>query len=336
MKALVVNCSPGHYNLGAAKLADWLRSQAWDVEAVEGDPGMFALGYDLVALSVIFSWHALTAREIALRVKDSCEVWCGGPGVFALARWFRDETGLDVHRGLDWRFERQRGDYEMTFASRGCPQGCWWCIVPKAEGLAFSLDWDFVPARILCDNNLSQLPVDFQEHIIRRYEESGVPLRDANSGFEPANLDEATFRRWEPLLSRTRAPWRFAFDEERERVEVLRVLRMLGDLPPYRKRVYCLVGHEPIEQCYDRAKTIVAEGGEPFVQHIRQLNYLGGPWKMRHDWTEKMAIDFQRYWNRYVWRSAPIWEYRHRKYEPPPFAFLKPGGEAREADEEVA
>jgi hypothetical protein len=62
--------------------------------------------------------------------------------------------------------------------------GCWFCIVPKIEGSDFTFDWDFQPAPVLCDNNLSALPVEYQEHIIRRYQETGVRLMDAQSGFE--------------------------------------------------------------------------------------------------------------------------------------------------------
>lgn len=39
--ALVVNCSAPHYNLGAAKLANWLAGQGYVVERCDGDPGLF-------------------------------------------------------------------------------------------------------------------------------------------------------------------------------------------------------------------------------------------------------------------------------------------------------
>src|SRR5207253_1108296 len=120
--------SAPHYSLGAAKLAGWLRSEGYAVTTAEGDPSMFAIGYDLVALSVVFSWHAPIAREVALRAKPHSEVWCGGPGMSALITWWRSQTGLDARMGLDDRFDRQPGDYPYTFASRGCPVGCTWCI----------------------------------------------------------------------------------------------------------------------------------------------------------------------------------------------------------------
>src|SRR3990170_3079909 len=101
-RALGGDCSKPHYNLGIAKLANYLRGTGWQVDVSEGDPGLFTPEVELVALSVIFSWHAPIAREIALRLKDRAEVWCGGPGMTALAKWWSRETGgLDCQIGID-------------------------------------------------------------------------------------------------------------------------------------------------------------------------------------------------------------------------------------------
>ena len=305
-RALVVNCSKG-YNLGALKLLDWLKSEGWQVDRVTGDPGMFATGYDLVALSVVFSWDATTARDIALRIRDYSEVWAGGPGMFALASWWRRETGLDCTRGLDRRFEHQRGDYLMTFASRGCPVNCSFCIVPRIEGVEFTLDWDFIPAPILCDNNLSALPVDFQEHIIRRYRETGVTLKDANSGFEPRTFDTETFQRWKPIL---KGPWRFAYDTTSESDDVRRMMDILRGEPASKKQVYCLIGNEPFEACYERFKKIIEWGGEPYCQPVMTLNALDRyQYRVLYDWTREKLRAFQRYANRHLWRYIPFEEY---------------------------
>lgn len=317
MRALVVNCSAPHYNLGAAKCANWLRTDGWDVECAAGDPGLFAYGYDLVELSVIFSWHAAIARSIALRVRDYAKVWAGGPGLLALAAWWKRETGGDITRGLDARFERQPGSYRMTFASRGCPVGCSFCIVPRLEGLTFTLDWDFTPTPILCDNNLSALPVDFQEHIIRRYQETGTKLMDANSGFEPRTFDRGTLDRWQPIL---RGPWRFAFDETSEERWVRPMMALLRDVPASRKRVYVLIGNEPMEACHARLRKVVEWGGEPYCQPVMRLNTLEmRPW-VRFDWTEQALRDFARYSNRQYWKYCRLAEYLPaRAVDEPPF-----------------
>lgn len=314
--AIVINCSSPRYNLGARKLADWLKSQAISTDYHDGDPGLFGLNADLVCLSVIFSWHAPRARDIALRFRGRADVWAGGPGLYALGNWWQRETGLTAHRGLDWRFERQRGDYQITFASRGCPVNCSFCIVSRIEGTAFTLDWDFLPAPILCDNNLSALPVEFQEHIIQRYQETGTHLMDANSGFEPRTFDEDTYRRWRPVI---RGPWRFAFDELSEAEDVHRMMDILRQEPSRRKQVYVLIGNEPISACHERVLKVLEWGGEPYCQPLLDLNYLGGPIRVRHDWSEQQLRDFARWANRHLWRYCNLAGYHPRRYESPPF-----------------
>lgn len=319
MKAIVINCSAQHYNLGAHKLSDWLRTEGWDVTLNNGDPGLFAIGYDLVCLSVIFSWHAPIARDIALRVKGESEVWCGGPGMTALSKWWKRETGLDVTIGLDQRFEHQGGSYRMTFASRGCPVNCYFCIVPKLEGRTFTLNYEFQPAPILCDNNLSALPAAFQDHIINRYKQSGVKLRDANSGFEPRSFDDDCFLRWRSIIP----IWRFAFDETSEMSEVKQMMRVLRDVRPRAKQVYVLVGNEPFEACYERAQKVIEWGGEPFCQSLTALNALTKTPMVRHDWTLTKLKEFCRFYNRRLWRTIKLSEYRNRQHEPPPFACMR-------------
>lgn len=318
-KAAVVNVSYPHYNLGAAKLSNWLRAEGWDVQEFDGDPGMFIAGFDLVAISVIFTWHAPIAREIAWRVSGKAEVWCGGPGIFLLQEWWKRETGLDAHAGLDPRFEHQPGSYRMVFASRGCPVGCFFCIVPKLEGLKFTLNWGFKPVPILCDNNLSALPPHFQDHILSSYEESGTRLLDANSGFEPKYFDHSTYYRWNQQL---RGPWRFAFDQMPEWRSVQRMMAILRAEPARKKQVYVLIGNEPIDSCYERAMKVIEWGGEPYCQPEMALDTLTKDPKVRHDWTAESVKDLARYFNRRLWRKMPIGDYMPRKFEKNPFSGL--------------
>jgi hypothetical protein len=83
--------------------------------------------------------------------------------------------------------------------------------------------------------SLRQQPVgaaaDFQEHIVGRYEAAGVPLLDANSGFEPRTFDDEVFARWtphqpRPMAFRLRRPGRAA-----ARRAVMRMLDQGGTYP---------------------------------------------------------------------------------------------------------
>lgn len=284
---------------------------------------------DTAFISVAFSWKL---RE-ALRVAE-----------YYTQRGYRVRAGGEI---LDKKLPQNRkilesvaefdGDPvdalvyhnpDATIASRGCPVNCWFCIVPKVEGKTFTLIPDFTPRPILCDNNLSALPVEYQEHIIRRYQETDTPLLDANSGFEPSYFDKDTYNRWKSIL---RGPWRFAFDEMREQDAVRRMMAILKTENVKRKQVYVLIGNEPIASCYERVEKVREWGGEPYCQAVLPLNALDRrQYLIRHDWTSKHLIDFQRFYNAHIYHSgATLQEYCNRKYERPLFVGL--AGTVREA-----
>ena len=163
-----------------------------------------------------------------------------------------------------------------TFASKGCPVGCNFCLVPAMEGRKFTLLPDFEPRPVLCDNNLSALPSDYQDYIVERYTAAGGPLVDANSGFEPQTFDAEVFARWKKI---NLGPWRYAYYETAEGDDVELVCGMLADVPARDKRVYVLIGNEPFEECMDRILQMIAWGCELHVQTIMKLKALRKrPW----------------------------------------------------------
>jgi hypothetical protein len=268
---------------------------------------------DTVNLSVAFTWRledayhrAQFARAQGLRVR------AGGPALFLVKMQHRLTDVAEV--GSAYPDAVARHNPLATFASRGCPVGCSFCIVPAMEGKAFTLIPDFPVRPVLCDNNLSALPADYQDHIIRRYTDSGVSLLDANSGFEPITFTPEVYQRWKPLLNAGGGPWRFAYDETRERPQVLRVMRMLADEKQKRKRVYVLIGNEPFAECMSRIQEVIDHGCEPHVQpYIKLVALEKSPW-VRFDWTEQKLRDVARWANGWVWKRAPFSEYdRHRK-----------------------
>lgn len=292
--ATVINLSHPHYNLGAEKLAVWLKCQGLDVQRQSAGT------VDLVCLSAIFSWDLIGGARIAAHYAGKSEIWAGGPGFLRMAGWWKENTGLNAVVGLDSRFERQRGKYRMCFAARGCPVGCHFCGVPQLEGKTYTLDWDFEPAPILCDNNLTDEPVEFQDHIVKRYQEAEVPLLDANSGFEPKNFTEETYHRWKPIL---RGPWRFGYDYLPERSAVKRVMQILRDEPSKKKRVYVMIGNEPFDVCLQRANEVIEWGGEPFCQPFLSKTALSRKdYEIRYDWTADKLTHFARYFNGFIYK----------------------------------
>lgn len=266
---------------------------------------------DTTYLSVAFTWLLDKAYVRAL-VAKACgkRVIAGGPALFQVK--LQHELTEVAEIGKDYPDAIARHNPLATFASRGCPVGCGFCIVPAMEGAEFTLLPDFPVRSVLCDNNLSALPAEYQNHIIARYQAEGVRLIDANSGFEPMTFTPDVYERWKPLVNAGGGPWRFALDEMRELGEVQRVLRMLADEPAKRKRPYVLIGNEPFAECMERIRIVIDGGAEPHVQPIMKLVALTKePW-IRHDWTPVKLRDVARWANRRIWRYAPFSEYDGR------------------------
>ena len=101
---------------------------------------------DTAYISVVFTWDADSAYSRAAWYKSmGMRVRIGGPGVFVNSKALRDvgEVGGDIPDVV------VRHNPMATFASRGCPVGCWFCIVPAMEGREFTLIDDFTLRPIL-------------------------------------------------------------------------------------------------------------------------------------------------------------------------------------------
>jgi hypothetical protein len=255
-------------------------------------------------ISIAFTWRLPEARRIAeyYRAIGCTIIKAGGPGTFTQKKYLADiaEVGGSIPDAI------VRHNPMATRASYGCPVGCWFCIVPKMDGRTFTFLPDFPVRPVLCDDNLSALPADYQQHIVDRYLKAGVPLLDANSGFEPATFDDEVFARWKPVL---KGPWRFGYDESTEGEAVARAFRILKDVRPRLKQVYTMIGHEPFEVCMARIGSVIANGGEPYAQPFIKLNSLTKEPAVRHDWTTPKLKQVQRWVNRRIWRKAPFEEY---------------------------
>jgi hypothetical protein len=264
---------------------------------------------DTAFISVVFSWdtdaalaRAIWHRQMGLRVR------IGGPGVFTAKR-AREFEGIAEVGGPGIRDAQKRHNPMATKASEGCDVGCAHCIVPAMEGRTYTLLPDFEPRPVLTDNNLSGLPADYQQHIVNRYRASGVPLLDANSGFEPKTFDEDVFERWRPI---NRGPWRFGLDETFETSDAERVIGMLRrrGVGSRKIRVYVMIGREPFAECMARIRKVIELGGEPYVQPFVKLNARQKkPW-VGHDWSPLLLRQVQRWANSpMIWRKHPFEEY---------------------------
>lgn len=150
-------------------------------------------------LSVPFTWLLSEARELARQHKG--KVIAGGPAVALLGAPWADETPaecpfdtLAMHNPC------------ATFTTRGCPNRCPFCAVPRIEGEFRELP-SWKPAPLVCDNNL----LTASKRHFRRVINSLMAFRevDFNQG-----LDARRFTRWhaDQIARLRRAKVRFSLD----------------------------------------------------------------------------------------------------------------------------
>lgn len=271
---------------------------------------------DTTYLSVAFTWKLDEAYSRALFAKAlGRRVVAGGPALFL--EKMRHELAEIAEIGKSYPDAIAKHNPMATIASRGCPgkgtednpDPCAFCIVPPMEGTRFTLLPEFPVRPILCDNNLSALDPKYQDYIIERYRAAGVPLLDANSGFEPLTFTPDVYERWKAIVNAGRGPWRFAYDESRERDQVIRVMKMLKDEPAKRKRVYVLIGNEPFAESMARIQEVIAHGCEPYVQPYMKLVALQREPHVRFDWTAQKLKDVARWANAFLWKRTSFDEY---------------------------
>jgi hypothetical protein len=227
-----------------------------------------------------------------------------------MSAWVKEQTGIDPVVGPDPRFERQHGDYRWCRTTRGCPVGCYFCIVPKIDGTTM-LEYDeFDPAPVVVDDNILRSSWGHQQVVVSRLLEAGFASIDFNSGFEPLFLEQKHIDLYGRLPLKY---WRVAFDERKEAREVEQAIKLLrkNGVPPKKIFCYVLAGNETFADCLWRAQKVVEWGGEPRIQMMKPLNWLRRRQEVwinpKYDWTFELAINFPRYWYSYAWRRVS-WE----------------------------
>lgn len=316
--ALLTACSPG-YNLGLDKLGTWLRSLGWQV-SFNPLANVVAPGFDLYGFSAVFTWDLPALAEAVKSAPKGVETWIGGPAASSMPGWVEAQTGIQPVVGPDPRFERQPGEYKWCRTTRGCPVGCYFCIVPKIDGTTMLEYDDFDPAPVVVDDNILRSSWHHQKLVVAKLAESGFNSIDFNSGFEPLYLEQKHIDLYGRLPLKY---WRVAFDELKEAKEVEQAIKLLRANGIPSKKIFCyvLAGNEPVADCLWRAQKVVEWGGEPRIQMMKPLNWLLPRQEVwinpKYDWTVELSVNFPRYWYSYAWRrvSWEVWVDAGYKYD---------------------
>jgi len=166
-----------------------------DLLAFTDGPGLFPPDVDAVHVSVTFTWDLPRAEHLARQWRDIAPVTIGGPA-----------TGMRGEEFVPGMYLRPG----YTITSRGCPNKCWFCSVPKREGtlreLPIADGWNLLDDNLLaCSGN----------HVLCVFRMLG---RQNHQPEFTGGLEAARFKEWHPVYMRelrTKTMF-FAYDEPKD------------------------------------------------------------------------------------------------------------------------
>lgn len=243
-----------------------------DELAFVGYPGMFPPEVDEVHVSCTFTWDLPMAEELAKAWAPVAPVKIGGPATGARGEEFT--PGLYLREGY-------------TITSRGCPNDCWFCYVPKREGALRELPvqpgWN-----VLDDNLLACSDAHFSE-VCAMLAEQPKPA-EFTGGLEAARLTQAHVDAFTHLRVKQMF---FAYDDAEDWEPLVAAATMLkgaGLIGPttHQVRAFVLVGYpgDTIQDADARCREVVSLG-------IMRMAML---WRDNGGKRAPQWIPFQREW----------------------------------------
>jgi hypothetical protein len=215
------------------------------------EPGLFPVECDEVHVSVAFTYDIQKAERLANAWRKIAPVKIGGPAY--------NEKGGDFVPG-----RYLKDGYVIT--SRGCPNNCWFCSVPKREGktireLPITNGWN------LLDDNLLACS---ESHIRAVFDMLGKQKKRAEF---TGGLEAARIKDWHiDLLVRLRPQQMFfAYDTPNDYEPLVIAANKIIEAwdKPINKtlRAYCLIGYpgDTFAEAEKRLKQCVALGVCPMA-----------------------------------------------------------------------
>ena len=228
-------------------------------------------------------------------------------------------TGYDIKKVLLPEIDRMIPDYDLYnvdknlaygFLTRGCPNHCKWCVVPKKEGnIATYMDIEEIAVNgrkniILMDNNI--LASDYGLQQIEKIISMGVRV-DFNQGLDARLVTDDIAR----LLARVK--WikriRFGCDTPGQIAECERATALI-DKYGYKGEYffYCILLKD-FKEAFERVNHWKKKGGR-FLPHCQPYRDLNNPRQIIPQWQKDLAGWADKKW---IFRSCEFKDFITRK-----------------------
>lgn len=258
---------------------------------------------DTLYLSVPFTWLLPEARQAAQR--HAGPVCAGGPAVDLMPGQISNVADTETPCPVDpLPFHNPLA----TFTTRGCPNRCPFCAVPRIEG-EFREIPDFRPAPIVCDNNFLASSRAHFDRVIDRLQP--LPYVDFNQGLEAALFTPYHARR---LAELPHVKVRFAFDHANDEAEVSTAIKLAETHGLTDIGCYVLIGfRDTPEDARYRLQKIREFGYRPNPMRFQPLDAMTKNSYVGAAWTECELKRMVRYYSKLRWfEHIPYEEFNYQ------------------------
>lgn len=242
-----------------------------DPYAYFGPPDLFTPKYDKVYISTTFTWDIPNAEMLKNEwSKNARTIFCGGPAYNNRGSTFT--PGFFLRKGI-------------VITSRGCPNNCSFCFVPRREGKIRTLP--VVEGNIIQDNNLLACPKSHIDKVFSMLKKQRHI--DFSGGFETNRVTDEIV---EYLRGLDIYQIWLAYDQPNTKKPLQKAVNQLSKYFKRDKiRCYVLIGHksDTIQKAENRLRFAYEIGTLPFAMLYKdEFNSLHSkPWRQ-----------FQRLWSR--------------------------------------
>ena len=239
-------------------------------------------------LSVPFTWLMAEAKAMASEHKG--KVIAGGPAVALMGAEWADTPDTCPYDTLAMH------NPCATFTTRGCPNKCKFCAVPRIEGEFIELD-SWKPAPVVCDNNIMAASKRHFERVIDSL--LPFPYVDFNQG-----LDARLFTKWhaDQLARLKRCKVRFALDHSKFDGIVHSAIETARRAGLKDFGVYVLMGFgDTPEDARHRLELVRSWDIWPQAMRYQPLDAPKRNCYVDPGWTDRELKRMQRYYSRLAW-----------------------------------
>lgn len=232
----------------------------------------------------------------------------------------RGGTGYDIHSYLPKEIDRIQPDYSIYpsidkrtaygFLTRGCPNKCKWCIVPKKEGkISPYMDVEEIAVEgrnklILMDNNI--LANDYGLQQIEKIVRLGLKV-DFNQGLDARLVTEDIAK----LLAKVK--WikriRFGCDTQGQIAECERATSLIDKYGYHGEYFFYCILLDDFKESFSRVNHW-RDKGKKFLPHCQPYRDLNNPRQIIPQWQKDLASWADKKW---VFRSCEFKDFEPRK-----------------------